>query len=54
MLSNPDFDDEFDCTPYHEYDTDGNHRFHNFMSGDWVWEQAVSDPVIVTFFLMYI
>jgi len=41
MLTNPDFDSEFDCSPFHEYDTDNNHHFHNFMSGDWVWKQAV-------------
>ena len=43
MLSNPDFMDEIDFTPFHEYDKEGNHCFHNFMSGDWVWKQAVSD-----------
>lgn len=35
ILSNPDFKDEFDSAPFHEYDEDGNHHFHNFMSGDW-------------------
>ena len=33
MLTNPDFDSEFDCSPFHEYDVDNN---HNFMSGNWV------------------
>lgn len=42
LLSNPDFDGEFDYAPFHEYDTDGNHRFQNFMSGDWAWKQAVN------------
>jgi len=46
MLLNPDFKDEFDCAPFHEYDKDGNHRFHNFMSGDWVWKQGVRDIFI--------
>ncbi|KAF7967364.1 hypothetical protein HWV62_34649 [Athelia sp. TMB] len=40
LLSNPDFDGEFDYAPYHEYDEDNNHRFQNFMSGDWAWHQA--------------
>ncbi|KAF7979332.1 hypothetical protein HWV62_42747 [Athelia sp. TMB] len=40
MLSNPDFDGEFEYTPYHEYDADNNHRFQDFMSGDWAWKQA--------------
>ena len=41
MLANPDFNDEFDCSPFHEYDKNDRHRFHNFMSGDWAWKQAV-------------
>ena len=41
LLSNPDFDGEFDYSPFHEYDGDGNHRFQDFMSGDWAWHQAV-------------
>jgi len=40
LLLNPDFDNEFDCAPLQEYDMDGNHRFENFMSGDWAWKQA--------------
>lgn len=47
MLSNPDFKDEFDSVPFHEYDGDGNHRFQNFMLGDWAWKQAVSDTLII-------
>lgn len=42
MLQNPDFRDEFDYIPHQEYDLDGNHRFHNVMSGDWCWREAVS------------
>jgi hypothetical protein len=42
MLSNPDFKDEFDYAPYQEYDRDGNHRFQDFMSGNWAWKQCVS------------
>jgi hypothetical protein len=41
LLSNPDFKDEFDYTPYQEYDEDGSHRFRDFMSGNWAWQQAV-------------
>jgi hypothetical protein len=51
ILSNPDFKDEFDCAPFHEYDNDGNHRFHDFMSGDWAWKQAVSDALITVLYL---
>jgi hypothetical protein len=48
LLSNPDFADEFDYTPFHEYDADGKHRFQDFMSGDWAWKQAVSQLPIFT------
>lgn len=41
MLANPDFDGEIDYTPYHKYNTEGNHRFQDFMPGDWAWTQAV-------------
>lgn len=40
LIKNPDFADEFDYAPYHEY-VDGEHRFQHFMSGDWAWRQAV-------------
>jgi hypothetical protein len=42
MLANPDFDAEFDCSPFQEYDKDGNHCFQDFMSSNWAWAQAVS------------
>ena len=42
LLSNPDFKDEFDYAPYQEHATDGSHQFHDFMSGNWSWQQAVS------------
>lgn len=42
LLSNPDFKDNFDTTPFHEYDANNKHRFEDFMSGDWAWKQAVS------------
>ena len=41
LLSNPDFDGKFDYAPYQEYDASGNHRFQDFMSGNWAWKQAV-------------
>lgn len=40
MVANPDFSREFDYTPYHEY-VAGVHQFHDFMSGDWAWKEAV-------------
>ena len=47
ILSNPDFDNEFDYTPLQEHDMDGNHRFENFMSGNWAWKQAVSQNLLL-------
>ncbi|KAG2127159.1 uncharacterized protein EDB93DRAFT_1257267 [Suillus bovinus] len=48
MLSNPDFEGEFDYAPLQEYDTsNGAHCFKDFMSGDWCWKQAdliANDP----------
>jgi hypothetical protein len=41
LLANPDFNNEFDYSPVQEYDAEGNHRFQNFMSGDWAWKHAV-------------
>jgi hypothetical protein len=41
LISNPDFDKGFDYVPFHEYDQFGNHRFQDFMSGNWAWKQAV-------------
>lgn len=41
LLSNSDFDGEFDYTPFQEYDDRGNHRYQDFMSGNWAWRHAV-------------
>jgi Plavaka transposase len=41
LLSNPDFDNEFNYSPVQEYNMEGNHRFQDFMSSDWAWKQAV-------------
>lgn len=41
LPSNPDFKDNFDTTPFHEYNANNEHRFEDFMSGDGAWKQAV-------------
>jgi hypothetical protein len=46
ILSNPDFKDMFDVSPYQEYDAKNNHRYHDFMSGNWAWRHAVCLRVI--------
>lgn len=50
MLENPGFRDYFDYALYRQYDTYGQRRYENFMSGDWAWKQAVS----TCSFLLYI
>lgn len=44
IISNTDFEDGFDYTPFQEYDEKGNHRYQDFMSGNWAWRQAVFAP----------
>ena len=41
MLSNPDFNNEFDPAPYVELDGKGMRRRSDFMSGDFGWRQCV-------------
>lgn len=41
ILSNPDFNGGFDFTPYQEYDSNGIRRYHDLMSANWAWRQAV-------------
>ncbi|KAI0069850.1 hypothetical protein K474DRAFT_1570542, partial [Panus rudis PR-1116 ss-1] len=40
MLANPDFENEFDTTPYRRYDSSGHRHYQNLFSGNWTWEQA--------------
>jgi hypothetical protein len=45
MLGNPDFKKEIDYAPYHEWKGTGDSatcQWCNVMSGDWIWDQAVS------------
>jgi hypothetical protein len=41
LQSNPDFKSGFDYAPYQERTGDGLHRFQDFMSANWAWNQAV-------------
>jgi len=41
IISNPDFKDGFDYTPYQEHNINGSHHYHNLMSANWAWWQAV-------------
>jgi len=47
ILSNPDFEHTFDTSPYPEYDINGNHRYHDFMLGNWTWWHAVSLIIVM-------
>jgi hypothetical protein len=42
MLARTDFNGEVDAAPFREYGADGKRVYHDFMSGDWAWKQAVS------------
>lgn len=42
MLSNPDFDGQFDHCPYIDLDAHGNRRWNNVMSGNIAWRRSVS------------
>ena len=41
LLSNLDFDHEFDYAPFQEHTADGVHHFQDFMSVNWAWKQAI-------------
>ncbi|KAG2036149.1 hypothetical protein BDR03DRAFT_983111 [Suillus americanus] len=49
MLANPDFKDEMEYVPYCEWkgeEGDTKQQWHNVMSGDWAWNQAVSSLLL--------
>ena len=48
IFSNTDFDGEIDYVPYHDFSEDGSRKYKDFMSGDWAWEQVVSNISIIT------
>src|SRR5882724_11759961 len=41
LITNPDFKDGFDYATYQEHDINGSHHYHNLMSENWAWRQAV-------------
>ena len=45
MLSNPDFDGQFDLCPYIDLDGRGEHQWNNVMSGNIAWRRSVSISV---------
>ena len=51
LISNPDFANEFDYTPYQEYSSDEAHCFRDLFSDNWAWKQAVWFVYIHTYYL---
>jgi len=45
IIANPDFENGFDYAPYQEHDAEGSCCYHNFMSANWSWKQAVSNII---------
>ena len=41
LLSNRDFEEGFDYSPFQECDDNNYHWYKNFMSGNWCWKQAI-------------
>ena len=41
LLSNRNFEEGFDYSPFQECDDNNHHRYENFMSRNWCWKQAV-------------
>ncbi|KAG1729901.1 hypothetical protein EDB19DRAFT_1641622, partial [Suillus lakei] len=49
ILANPDYVNEFDYCPFCEFSVDKDeHRFQDFMSADWAWQQAVCSHIKLT------
>lgn len=42
QIANPDFENQFEYTPYREFDPNGDRIWSNFMSGEWANDEAVS------------
>ena len=48
MLSNPDFNGQFDLRPYIELDANGKRRWTNVMSGNIAWKRSVSGTILLS------
>ena len=53
MLSNPDFEGQFDLWPYINLNPDGTHQWNNIMLGTLAWRNSVSTFSIDTFCDVY-
>jgi hypothetical protein len=41
VIDNPDYGTQFDSAPTRTFDSKGHRQYQDFMTGDWVWEEAV-------------
>lgn len=46
QLATADFKDNFDPSPYQQFNGQGDRVYSNLMSGDWAWRQAVSSLIL--------
>ncbi len=46
ILANPDFEKEFDASPYIDIGPDGKRRWSEFMSGNFSWRHAVESSIL--------
>ena len=46
MIDNPDYSNHFDSAPTRTFDSKGHRQYQDFMTGDWVWEEAVCFNII--------
>jgi len=49
MIDNPDYGNQFDSAPTRTFDSEGHRQYQDFMTGDWVWEEAVCFHYFVHF-----
>ncbi len=52
MLDNPDFDGQFDYTPYIRRDKTGQRMLSDFMTGNFAWNHAVSSLILMVVILI--
>lgn len=48
ILANSDYDGSFEYSPYREYIGPEARRWSNLMSGDWAWDKAVCDFLVLS------
>ena len=53
MIDNPNYGDQFDSAPTQTFNSKGHRQYQDFMTGDWVWEEAVCFYYYVVHFLSY-